>query len=267
MQQDEKLSSEIRKQGVAAFRQVVDWLAQAPEFRHTSYMDQLSDTPLGYQTPVILVGAAPVSGDGGLATLPKEWPLIAADGGANLLAALGRSPDLIMGDLDSVDHLPADARVMRLAGQDDTDFEKCLNRISAPLIIGIGFLDGRFDHSLACLHALTALTHDRPVMLLGEHDVMVRLRGNFHLRSDAGEALSGTRFSVWPLGCQTFRRSRGLQWPLDGLTMRSGELVGTSNAISTAPVEIEAGDGDGYAVIMPRSQVDVLLAAILSASS
>ena len=153
------------------------------------------DDMLRYDCPVVLVGAAPVEIGPALETLPDSWPLIAADGGADALLKIGRRPDLVIGDMDSAGPLPDDLPQLPLAGQDDTDFEKCLARICAPLIVGLGFLEGRLDHTLAAMHALTALSHDRPVMLVGDTDLVLRLRGDI-----AFEAEPGDRVSVWPLG-------------------------------------------------------------------
>lgn len=172
-------------------------------------MTAAEDTNLTFDRPVVLVGASPVPVAAALETLPRSWPLLAADGGANVLLALGRRPELVIGDMDSAVDLPADLPRLHLSGQDDTDFQKCLARIKAPLIVGLGFLEGRLDHTLSALHALMGLPHDRPVMLIGDSDVMIRLRGDIGFATEAGQ-----RVSVWPLGRQRFRGSTGLHWQI-----------------------------------------------------
>ena len=216
------------------------------------------DEILTFDHPVILVGAAPVQIGAALEGLPGSWPLIAADGGADALLALGRRPDLVIGDMDSAGPLPDDLPRLQLSGQDDTDFEKCLARVNAPFVAGLGFLEGRFDHTLAAVHALMALPHDRPVMLFGATDVVLRLRGDI-----AFDAKPDERVSVWPLGAQMFHGSTGLKWPLDGLRMAPGKLIGTSNLATGGGVRISAGAGDGYAVIMPREAAQSLIDAVL----
>lgn len=212
-----------------------------------------------FDRPVILIGASPVRIDMALEALPKSWPIIAADGGVNALLVLGRRPDLIIGDMDSAGTLPNDLPRLLLAGQDDTDFEKCLARIHAPLVIGLGFLEGRFDHTLAAVHALMTLPHERPVMLVGDTDVVLRIRGEI-----AFETAPGDRVSVWPLGGQQFRSSTGLKWPLDGLEMAPGKLIGTSNVATGGLVHICPETGDGYAVIMPREASQSLISSVLN---
>ena len=208
--------------------------------------------------PVILVGASPVKLGAFFFSLPEAWPVIAADGGVDTLAGCGRRPELVIGDMDSATAVPADIPHILLTGQDDTDFEKCLSRINAPLIVGFGFLDGRLDHSLAVMNALAAQRELPAVMLCGTHDVLACCRADISFAAAHGE-----RVSIWPLGRQEFRRSSGLRWPLDGVEMQVGGIIGTSNEASAARVEIEAGAGDGYAVIMPVSCADALLAALL----
>ena len=154
--------------------------------------------------------------------------------------------------------LDVHVRQIRLSGQDDTDFEKCLRLINAPLIVGVGFLDGRLDHSLAALDSMARLEHDRPVLLAGSHDVVLRLRGNIKLLLD-----QGCRVSIWPLGCQHFIRSEGLDWPLDDLTMQMGRRTGTSNRTNAETISITAGKGDGYLVIVPLAAFDKVLNAVL----
>ena len=89
---------------------------------------------------------------------------------------------------------------------------------------------------------------------------MVRACGDIRFPTEAGQ-----RVSIWPLGRQRFHGSSGLHWPLDGLDMAAGEMVGTSNKATGQEVVISAAAGDGYAVILPRSCVDALIKAVISA--
>jgi thiamine pyrophosphokinase len=114
------------------------------------------------------------------------------------------------------------------------------------LLIGFGFLGARYDHSLSALHALACLPDNRLVVLVGHDDVMLRVCGDCQLNLPIG-----TRFSLWPLGRQTFLRSTGLAWPLDGLEFEIGKAIGTSNCVTEDHVKICAGLGDGYMVIVP----------------
>jgi thiamine pyrophosphokinase len=226
-------------------------------------MAHRQDNQLLYSSPILLFGAAPIAGSL-LSCLDhcQNWPVLAADGGLRTALSCGLRPQAVIGDMDSandLDQLPDDIRQIKLSGQDDTDFEKSLGVISAPVIIGSGFLDGRFDHSLAALDALARLPHDRPVLLVGGDDVLLRLRGDFEMTLPLA-----SRFSVWPLGRQHFLRSHGLEWPLDDVTMALGKRTGTSNRVIGKPVSIAAGAGDGYVVMAPFTAFDVMLDAAMA---
>ena len=216
-----------------------------------------------FNAPILLFGAAPITRSL-LSCLDRcqNWPVVAADGGLGTALSCGFRPQAVIGDMDSandLDQLADDIRQIKRSGQDNTDFEKSLDLISAPLIIGIGFLDGRFDHSLAALDALARLPHDRPVLLVGGDDVLLRLRGDFEMTLPLT-----SRFSVWPLGTQNFLRSHGLEWPLDDVTMAFGKRTGTSNRVNSTAVSIVAGAGDGYVVMAPFTAFDAMLDAALA---
>ena len=225
-------------------------------------MDSQQNDRVKFDEPIVLFGASPI-GSSVLKLIQKfkSWPVLAADGGSEAAIDAGFLPQMVIGDMDSVtdlDQLPVLVRQIRLSGQDDTDFEKCLRLIEAPLIVGVGFLDGRLDHSLAALDAMARLDHDRPILLAGSYDVVLRLRGDTKLLIDRG-----SRISIWPLGCQHFIRSQGLDWPLDDLTMQVGRRTGISNRTNAKTVLIAAGKGDGYVVIAPLAEFEKILNAVL----
>ena len=221
-------------------------------------MTDASTEELQWDRPVLLIGASPDLDPDMVSGIDPHWPLIAVDGGLDTAHAAGLRPSLVLGDMDSVRRVPDDVLALQLDGQDDTDLEKALQRISAPLIIGFGFLDGRLDHVLASMHAITQLHRDIPLILVGRRDVLLRPVGDVAL-----SLVPGTRFSVWPLGKQHFAGSSGLQWPLDELTMTQGGTIGTSNRVVSASVTINAGDGEGYAVILPVAAYDAVLQSVL----
>ncbi|PRY94697.1 thiamine diphosphokinase [Hasllibacter halocynthiae] len=208
--------------------------------------------------PVALVGAGPP--DGLRAVLSRAGPVVAADGGAAACLAAGRVPDAVIGDLDSLDGaaraaIPA-GRVHRIATQDDTDFEKAMAHVRAPLVLGAGFLGGRVDHALAALGALPRL---RPCILVGLEDCACAL--------PAGETRldlpPGTRVSLFPMGPVT-GTSEGLEWPIDGLALRPAGRVGTSNR-AKGPVRLRM-DGAGCLLILPAAALDAMIGARLRAA-
>lgn len=212
-------------------------------------------TAMTFESPVVLVGGVP--DPVGMTALQPEWPTIAADSGVHAALKAGRTPLSIIGDMDSVDDLaslPPEIRQIKLSGQDDTDFEKCLNMIMAPLIVGVGFIGRRFDHSLGVMHALAATDNQSQLVLVGEDDVILRVKGDFAMRLPVD-----TRLSIIPLAKQSFAASSGLAWPLDGLHMEFGHAIGISNHTVTSEITITAAAGEGYAVIAPFDCFETIL--------
>ena len=219
-----------------------------------------TQTVLTFDSPVVLVGGVP--DPDGLSNLPLDWPVISADGGVHAALQAGRVPLAVIGDMDSVEDLaslPPEIQQIKLSGQDDTDFEKCLNMIVAPLIVGVGFIGRRFDHSLGVIHALAATENQSNLLLVGADDIILRTKADIALQLPVG-----IRFSVVPLAKQSFIASSGLDWPLDGLHMEFGRSIGISNRVCDQDITITAGAGDGYAVIAPFDCLETILGQTLA---
>ena len=213
---------------------------------------------------VALVGAGPVEGRALGACLSRAGAVVAADGGAEALLRAGRVPDAVIGDLDSLSdgHGIPPERVLRLDGQDDTDFEKCMDRIDAPLVLGAGFLGGRADHALAALGALSrgrgAAGNWPPCILVGEADIAFALPPRLRI-----DLPPGCRVSLFPMAPMA-ARSTGLEWPLDGLALAPMGRVGTSNR-ATGPVTLETFQ-PGLLCLLPPEALDAAVAALATAA-
>jgi thiamine pyrophosphokinase len=210
-----------------------------------------------FKEPVTLLGGGEVNKDVLSQALHIAPKIVGADGGANVARAHGKSPEWVVGDLDSIDRqILADmdpARVLFVAEQETTDFEKCLMRIEAPFILGLGFTGPRFDHTLAAWNAL-AKYPDRACLLLGQKDLAFLAPPRLHL------ALApDTRVSIFPLN-PLRGRSRGLRWPIDGLELSPLGRIGTSNT-AQGPVDLEF-DSSGALLILPRSTLPVAIDAL-----
>lgn len=177
--------------------------------------------------------------------------MVAADGGANTALSAGWMPDAVIGDFDSITaqaraEIP-DARQHVIAEQETTDFEKCLSRIEAPLVLGLGFLGARLDHALAALVGLGRL-HQRPCVLLGAEDIV--FVGPPRLTLDLP---LGSRLSLFPVGPVT-GTSAGLKWPIAGMDFAPHVRIGTSNEV-TGPVDLTF-DAPRMLVILARQHLD-----------
>lgn len=209
------------------------------------------------RSPVTLLGGGEVSLGDLKAALLQAPLLVAADGGANVAIEAGVIPDAVIGDLDSLSEtsrraLPPD-RLHLIPEQESTDFEKCLTRIAAPYVLGLGFTGARVDHLLAVWNAL--VRHPaRRCLILGPDDVAFAAPQTLRL-----DLAPGTRVSLFPM-TPLGGTSRGLLWPIDGLDLSPGGRIGTSNQ-ATGPVDL-AFDAAGMLVILPRSELPAAIAAL-----
>lgn len=100
-----------------------------------------------YRSILCLNGALPES-----EFFSTALPIIAADGAANTLVKMGITPQLVIGDLDSIDpELLQQLPVLHYPNQDHCDFEKSLDYLAKqqllPSII-VGVNGGYLDHIL-----------------------------------------------------------------------------------------------------------------------
>lgn len=212
-------------------------------------------TSLRYGEPILLVGAGPATLKDFNFAHSVAKPVIAVDGGYDSLRAWGVTPDAVVGDMDSVrSDIMGDVTSVPIAEQNSTDLEKALRVIDAPLSLGIGFLEGRLDHTLAAMHALVAAV-EQTVILIGPDDIV------FAAPTDWRAALPiATRISFYPVRKVAALRSTGLRWPIDGLVMEGGQQIGVSNETSLTAVEVRFADR-GAVTILPRSCLPQVIAS------
>lgn len=210
----------------------------------------------------ILVGGGPIL------TFPElgdNFPVIAVDSGLDACITHSIKPDYFIGDMDSVslnakqyakkNRIPTNS----IFEQETTDFEKALVHSDAPGYICIGFMDGRFDHSLACLHVVQKQRRKRPILFYGLEDVVLTVTNDFFISLPVGE-----RISIWPLGTVRFKHSSGLLYSLTGTEMTQGKYIGTSNSVSADSIQIKISDGNTgtYLIILPSRYFNELLLSI-----
>ncbi|MEL6766458.1 MAG: thiamine diphosphokinase [Pseudomonadota bacterium] len=187
--------------------------------------------------------------------------LIAADGAADRLAALGQRPDAVIGDMDSIEDPGAWAArgvtMIDLAEQDTTDFEKCLYSVAAPLYLAAGFTGRRHDHMLAVFHTMLRRS-DQRVVLIAEEEVIALAPPGREIALRPG---TGGRVSIFPLRPFRCGPSMGLAWPVDGLAMAPGEAIGTSNRAVADAVTLRF-DGAGALLMLEHAALESLVGAL-----
>lgn len=214
-------------------------------------MTQKDPPPLTMHTPVILVGGGDVDPRRLKELAALNYPIIAADGGANILKTCGLTPIAIIGDLDSLENIEdwkTQTDVHYLADQNTTDFEKCLTAIDAPLYLCLGFWSSDLGHSLASLHLIARFQAAKNIVIFSKTDTMFATREELNLALAPDQPLS-----IYPLEPVTFASSTGLLYPLNGLFMQQGTYIGTSNATNASSITITpTKDNQGtYLTVIP----------------
>ena len=215
------------------------------------------------QKKLLIVGGADFSEELFKEVYDNEIPIIAADGGVNFLTEKNISPELVIGDLDSVSKQKIQniepEKIIRISEQDSTDLEKVLFNTQSPLTIGIGFLGAQIDHELAALSALVKFSHKK-IIFIGEHDIVFLVPPSFSLRS-----FNGMRVSLYPLD-EVKVHSDGLKWATDGLTMKPTGQLGTSNKAIGKSIHL-APDKPNLLLILPKTVLNEAISQLELAQS
>lgn len=221
----------------------------------------MRDTIVQSRCGVTLVGAGDFDAHLLQQALARAPRLVAADGGADRALAAGHMPERVIGDLDSLSpvgraRLGPD-RIVHVAEQETTDFDKALRAIAAPFVLAVGFTGARLDHTLGVFNAL-ARHPDRRCLVLGAADVCFLAPATLRLQLPPG-----TRLSLFPLGAVT-GSSSGLYWPIDGIGFAPDGMTGTSNRVSMPEVRLTF-DAPRMLVILPGTALDAALKALTEA--
>ncbi|MCA9926615.1 MAG: thiamine diphosphokinase [Anaerolineales bacterium] len=182
--------------------------------------------------------------------LDRATAVIAADGGTKHLYRLGRHPDLVIGDLDSLSdtlrNWLAEANVPMQqfpAAKDETDLELALIHAAAqgadPILL-FGVLGGRLDQTLA---NVMLLTHPA---LAGCSVRLMTANETAWLVTDAAQigGQVGDTVSLIPLaGDVHIHSTAGLQWALKDEVLKFGPARGISNVMTQEEATILVGSG------------------------
>ncbi|MEB2333120.1 MAG: thiamine diphosphokinase [Anaerolineaceae bacterium] len=176
--------------------------------------------------------------------------ILCADGGARHALALGLSPNLIIGDMDSLNDaewqkVKAGNMPIELFPRDknETDLELALDKASElnpNEIVVVAALGGRIDHTLANIALLSDPKRTTHAMCFDdgvEELQFCRNRAEVYGRS-------GDLISLIPWGASVCGiRTENLKWELDHETLFPEKTRGVSNEMTAdvAFVEIESG--------------------------
>ncbi|MCC6225705.1 MAG: thiamine diphosphokinase [Microthrixaceae bacterium] len=192
-----------------------------------------------------------------------DWPVVAADSGADLAAEVGLRPTLVVGDLDSIS--PRALQDAERAGvpieradrdKDRTDLELAIaasrRNVGLRELVVLGGSGGRLDHLLANLAVLCGpATEGLDVEAwLGATRVIV-VRRQVQVEVVAGATVSLLAWHGDAVGVTT----SGLRWPLDNAVLHAGHAVGTSNVATGSRIAVTLRSGVVSLVVEPAGEV------------
>ncbi|MCI9156875.1 MAG: thiamine diphosphokinase [Lawsonibacter sp.] len=172
--------------------------------------------------------------------------VIAADRGYDALMAYGVTPDLAVGDFDSLGYTPNHPNVISLpVEKDDTDMLFALRRgleLGYRRFVLLGGVGGRLEHTLANLQLLDWLTlRGAQGFLAGEKTAATCLRDGQAISFPP--ELSGF-LSVF---CNSGRAEgvtlEGLKYPLERYTLTGDFPLGVSNEFLGRPAQVSVERG------------------------
>jgi thiamine pyrophosphokinase len=174
----------------------------------------------------------------------RSGTVVAADGGANTCSRFGVTPDVIIGDLDSV--TPRTLRRFRQSlllyvdRQDTTDLEKAIEYLIAnaiPEAVIVGADGRRVDFTLGNFSVLWKYRGRIRLTIVGDGWYGVPVQDRLAL-----DVQVGTVVSILPFGPARGVTLRGFRYPLRGATLRVGE-VGVSNEVRSRPASVAVASG------------------------
>lgn len=177
-----------------------------------------------------IFGGAPFNGS---VEIPDNAYIIAADSGYNTVKRLGFTPNLTLGDFDSLGKKPECGEIMTVAAEkDDTDtmlavktaLEKGYKNISI-----VGAIGGRLDHTFANIQTLAyILRHGGFGRLMGENDKVELLNAGEY----SYDRMEGMYLSLFSYGEAAVITSRGTKYDLTEHTLDNTFPLGVSNEIT-----------------------------------
>lgn len=171
---------------------------------------------------------------------------ICADGGANTAKNMGLTPDIIIGDLDSVEdatitHFKNVAKIIKVKRQDDTDVEKALKYAvkkgftEAVLLGGTG---DRLDHSFGNLGIVLKFYGQIKIFLISEQSVLTAHEKKVNIDTIKGESIS-----LYGFDKKTKITSSGLKYKLTDEALPFGIRESTSNVANSTMVSLKIKKG------------------------
>ena len=172
--------------------------------------------------------------------------IVCADSGYSFAKKAGLTPNLIIGDFDSLkEELPQNTEVVKLnTHKDDTDTEhcvmECIRRGYKDFLL-LGSIGGRTDHTFANIATLAFLSEYNYNSIARNNGEEIRIlkEGSYEMNNK-----KGLIFSVFPYGCESVNVTyKGAEYMLNNKTLTYNVSRGISNVFVDDEAEITINRG------------------------
>ncbi|MDP4011687.1 MAG: thiamine diphosphokinase [Candidatus Roizmanbacteria bacterium] len=181
--------------------------------------------------------------------IDNNTAIYAVDGGANHLFELGIEPNILIGDMDSIDAKILDRAVQKgveiikhSPEKDQTDSELAVEHAienGAKEIIIAGFDGDRFDHMLANIHYFSKLVSELIIKIIQNKTDIYFVDRSLTFNGAIGEEVSIIPMKQDAIGVRT----EGLKYKLHEETLLFASTRGVSNVIVSNKVTICVKEG------------------------
>lgn len=172
--------------------------------------------------------------------------IVCADSGYSFAKKAGLTPNLIIGDFDSLkEELPQNTEVVKLnTHKDDTDTEhcvmECIRRGYKDFLL-LGSIGGRTDHTFANIATLAFLSeyNYNGIARNNGEEIRILKEGSYEMNNK-----KGLIFSVFPYGCESVNVTyKGAEYMLNNKTLTYNVSRGISNVFVDDGAEITINRG------------------------
>lgn len=172
--------------------------------------------------------------------------IVCADSGYSFAKKAGLTPNLIIGDFDSLkEELPQNTEVVKLnTHKDDTDTEhcvmECIRRGYKDFLL-LGSIGGRTDHTFANISTLAFLSeyNYNGIARNNGEEIRILKEGSYEMNNK-----KDLIFSVFPYGCESVNVTyKGAEYMLNNKTLTYNVSRGISNVFVDDEAEITINRG------------------------
>ena len=172
--------------------------------------------------------------------------IVCADSGYSFAKKAGLTPNLIIGDFDSLkEELPQNTEVVKLnTHKDDTDTEhcvmECIRRGYKDFLL-LGSIGGRTDHTFANIATLSFISeyNYNGIARNNGEEIRILKEGSYEMNNK-----KGLIFSVFPYGCESVNVTyKGAEYMLNNKTLTYNVSRGISNVFVDDEAEITINRG------------------------